>query len=727
MEDDTLLIQLLDKFPTGIMILSNYNNNDLKKEDKQNNKLNEIIFANSFIREIFQETFIINTEQEDNHNINYLNNLKKDLIKFRKWEINKLSELTLYDSIFNNNNKDSIETYFSDYYMIYVKIKFISNYILISIDNFDNERVELRKKIIKSISFQHLTTIHHELNNPLNGLINIIEQVNPNIIPQINLSVFLIKRVIKKFILYSKSTLDSIQMGNNILSIINLKFVIEKIINNMKILFDYKRIKLNLNEGFNLLNNFLFKCDEYYLKEYFKNIFMYLYYIVHKDEEIYLFCKYDEDLYSPQLIISFKKKEKNHINYLNKESLKRTIDFCEHLEIKETVKSLEITKEILERISNILNCKITFDFDKETYLELNFETIIRRDCFEQDSNMESDINEFSKSFILKVPIFGNYDTFKNLNNKGIINNTKKILIQEKGKEQNISIQNTEDNTIPNSNINYEKIKKLTHFNIIIEPKQSLISNKSLKSLKKIDDIVELSRDPIIDHLKTPKRSKFDNSNNLFFHQNKYNTYIKKECLSKVLSRNKSQKTMLRSKSGKTCNKFITFSLKLKQNNNNSCFYKVKTKFNSDKKTYLKTDLSNSSFSIIKKKENDILVVDDEEFNLNCMKNLLKLEKNKADYAINGEECVKKVIENPNYKLIFMDVYMPIMDGLQASQKIENLVNEGKVNKKIIIIIISAHSIESIQSQINNIHIIKKFIQKPITRKKLQSVLSDFYY
>ena len=727
MEDDTLLIQLLDKFPTGIMILSNYNNNDLKKEDKQNNKLNEIIFANSFIREIFQETFIINTEQEDNHNINYLNNLKKDLIKFRKWEINKLSELTLYDSIFNNNNKDSIETYFSDYYMIYVKIKFISNYILISIDNFDNERVELRKKIIKSISFQHLTTIHHELNNPLNGLINIIEQVNPNIIPQINLSVFLIKRVIKKFILYSKSILDSIQMGNNILSIINLKFVIEKIINNMKILFDYKRIKLNLNEGFNLLNNFLFKCDEYYLKEYFKNIFMYLYYIVHKDEEIYLFCKYDEDLYSPQLIISFKKKEKNHINYLTKESLKRTIDFCEHLEIKETVKSLEITKEILERISNILNCKITFDFDEETYLELNFETIIRRDCFEQDSNMESDINEFSKSFILKVPIFGNYDTFKNLNNKGIINNTKKILIQEKGKEQNISIQNTEDNTIPNSNINYDKIKKLTHFNIIIEPKQSLISNKSLKSLKKIDDIVELSRDPIIDHLKTPKRSKFDNSNNLFFHQNKYNTYIKKECLSKVLSRNKSLKTVLRSKSGKTCNKFITFSFKLKQNNNNSCFYKVKTKFNSDKKNYLKTDLSNSSFSIIKKKENDILVVDDEEFNLNCMKNLLKLEKNKADYAINGEECIKKVIENPNYKLIFMDVYMPIMDGLQASQKIENLVKEGKVNKKIIIIIISAHSIESIQSQINNIHIIKKFIQKPITRKKLQSVLSDFYF
>ena len=128
-----------------------------------------------------------------------------------------------------------------------------------------------------------------------------------------------------------------------------------------------------------------------------------------------------------------------------------------------------------------------------------------------------------------------------------------------------------------------------------------------------------------------------------------------------------------------------------------------------------------------KQENDILIVDDEEFNLNCMKNLLKLEKNKADCAINGEECIKKVIENPNYKIIFMDVYMPIMDGIKASKKIESLINEGKVNAKLIIVIVSAHSQESIQEQMNSISIIKKFIQKPITRKKLQTVLSEFYY
>ena len=738
MEDDSLLIELLDKFQTGIMIISNSQNNS-NEEEKQNNELNEVIFANSFIREIFQETFMINSEQDENQNINYLQNLKKELIKFRKWEMDKLSEITLYDSIFNNNNEDSIETYFSDYYMIYVKIKFITDYILISIDNFNDERVELRKKIIKSISFQHLTTIHHELNNPLNGLINTIEQVNSDIIPKINLSVFLIKRVIKKFILYSKSMLDCIQMGNNVLTIINLKFVIEKIINNMKILFNYKRIKLTLNEGFNLLNNYLYKCDEYYLKEYFKNILMYLYYIVSKDEEIDLFCKFEEDVSTPRLIISFKKNAKKmytNKQLLNKDSFSKTIEFCDNLEVKETVKSLEITREILERISKILNCQILFDINDETYLEIHFEKIIQKDCFEQDSNIESDINEFSKSYILKVPIFGNYDTFKNLSNKGIMKNTKIILINEKGKEP-IIIETKEENTT--NNINTNKNTKSTHFNISMEQKQGSMSNKNLKtvnlfkrkSLKKIDDMVELSRDAIIDHLKTPKRIKFEKTNS-FFHQKKFSTYLKKGPLTKVLSRNKSPKSILRSKTGITYYPYTNFSSKLKQSNNNnsnnSIFLKSTSKLNStSKKSCLKKDLNNSSYRIYKKQENDILVVDDEEFNLNCMKNLLKLEKSKADYAINGEECLKKVIENPNYKLIFMDVYMPVMDGLEASQKIENLVNEGKVNKKIIIIIISAHSFESIQEQINKINIIKKFIQKPVTRKKIQSVLSDFYY
>ena len=733
MEDDSLLVQLFDKFPTGIMIISNKQFNE---EEKQNEEPNNVIFSNSFIRNIFQETFSINLEEE-NQGMNYLTKLKKDLVKFRKWDLNKLSDKTLYDSIFNNNNKDSNETYISDYYMIYVKIQFIPDFILVSIDNSNDERVEIRKKIIKSISFQHLTTIHHELNNPLNSLINIVEQVNPDELSNINLSIFLIKRVIKKFILYTKCVMDNIQLGDSILSIINLKYVLEKISNNMKILFDYKKVKFDISDTLDFLNNYLYKCDQYYLKEYFKNIFMYLYYEVPKGEEIKLIYKYDEDYNPPRLTLSFK-KQIILLPSIKKESFTKTIDFYDNLEIKETVKSVEVTREILEKISKILNTTIIFEKNQSILIEVIFQGMIKRETFEEDSSLESDINEFTKHSILKVPTFGNYDTFNKLSNKGNVNHRKIFLL----KEQNLSAQNTQANSSgAYSSVNYVP-KTMHHPSLLFNQKKNSLLNKNLissnllktKSLKGIDDVVELLRDPIIDNLKTPINTNVENQNQSSFHQNRFNTYLRKE--SKTTSKNKSSLTISRSKSGITYDGSID-QKKIKDNKTrfskisdiHSLFGDIKNKDSSpiqNTSTEKIIDL-NETNKTIKKQENDILVVDDEEFNLNCMRNLLKLEKNKADYAINGEDCVKKVTENPDYKLIFMDVYMPIMDGLQASREIEKLVNEKKVNKNLIIVIISAHSQESIQEQIKNISIIKRFIQKPLTRKKLQSILSDFYY
>ena len=735
MEDDSLLIEILDKFPTGIMIISN---NQFKEEEKKNEEPNEVLFANSFIRKIFEESFRINLEEE-NKGMHYLSKLKKDLVKYRKWDLNKLSDKTLYDSIFNNNNKDSNETYISDYYMIYVKIQFIPDFILVSIDNSNDERVEIRKKIMKSISFQYLTTIHHELNNPLNGLINIVEQVNPLELSNINLSVFLIKRVIKKFILYTKCVMDNIQLGESILSIINLKYVLEKISNNMKILFDYKKVKFDISDTLNFLNNYLYKCDQYYLKEYFKNIFMYLYYEVPKGEEIKLTYKYDEDYNPPRLTLSFK-KQIILLQAEKKESFTKTIDFYDNLEIKETVKSVEVTREILEKISKILNTTITFDKNQSTLIEVTFQGMIKRETFEQDLSMDSDINEFTKHSILKVPTFGNYDTFNKLSNKGHVNKKKIFLL----KEQNLSLQNTQANSsTAYSSVNYVP-KTIHHPNILFNQKRNSILNKNLisphllktKSLKGIDDVVEFLRDPVIDNLKTPKNNNIENQHQSSFHQTRFNTYLRRE--SKTTSKNKS--SISRSKSGITYDE-SNDQKKIKDNKTRfskisdiqPIFGDIKNKESlpienpSNSKSDEKIIDLNETNKTVKKQENDILVVDDEEFNLNCMRNLLKLEKNKADYAINGEECVKKVTENPDYKLIFMDVYMPIMDGLQASREIEKLVNENKVNKNLIIVIISAHSQESIQDQMKDITIIKRFIQKPLTRKKLQTVLSDFYY
>lgn len=38
------------------------------------------------------------------------------------------------------------------------------------------------------------------------------------------------------------------------------------------------------------------------------------------------------------------------------------------------------------------------------------------------------------------------------------------------------------------------------------------------------------------------------------------------------------------------------------------------------------------------------------------------------FASDGQEAVKIVEENPNLDIVFMDIKMPIMDGMQATEK-----------------------------------------------------------
>ena len=82
---------------------------------------------------------------------------------------------------------------------------------------------------------------------------------------------------------------------------------------------------------------------------------------------------------------------------------------------------------------------------------------------------------------------------------------------------------------------------------------------------------------------------------------------------------------------------------------------------------------------------DILVVDDNIFNLITIQTILDQGFGvKSDRAVNGQEAIDKVIERinenemeecncsngrANYKLIFMDYNMPVMDGLVATEKI----------------------------------------------------------
>src|SRR5690242_12191482 len=58
----------------------------------------------------------------------------------------------------------------------------------------------------------------------------------------------------------------------------------------------------------------------------------------------------------------------------------------------------------------------------------------------------------------------------------------------------------------------------------------------------------------------------------------------------------------------------------------------------------------------------ILVVDDDELNQRMMQVLLKREGYQVDLASNGQEALE-IIKLHHYDVVFMDLQMPVMDGI----------------------------------------------------------------
>ena len=76
-----------------------------------------------------------------------------------------------------------------------------------------------------------------------------------------------------------------------------------------------------------------------------------------------------------------------------------------------------------------------------------------------------------------------------------------------------------------------------------------------------------------------------------------------------------------------------------------------------------------------------MVVDDEEFCISAMKAMLTMvgidTDNQVDFCIHGQEAVDKYIQCHNlglqYGIIFMDFSMPVMDGIDATNKIQEYI------------------------------------------------------
>lgn len=114
----------------------------------------------------------------------------------------------------------------------------------------------------------------------------------------------------------------------------------------------------------------------------------------------------------------------------------------------------------------------------------------------------------------------------------------------------------------------------------------------------------------------------------------------------------------------------------------------------------------------------VLVAEDDEISGKYICTILKKYFNNLFCVKNGKEAVQFCVDNPDVKLIFMDIQMLDMDGYEASKQIKS------ISKEIIIIAQTAFALEGDREKIMQ-HAFDDYITKPINQSELNQILSKY--
>jgi len=114
---------------------------------------------------------------------------------------------------------------------------------------------------------------------------------------------------------------------------------------------------------------------------------------------------------------------------------------------------------------------------------------------------------------------------------------------------------------------------------------------------------------------------------------------------------------------------------------------------------------------------NILLVDDNEFNLKVAHGLLRLYSIDAKKALSGKEAIELVKEN-DFDIVFMDHMMPEMDGIEAAAEIRKL---GDKYKSLPIIALTANAVQGAKEMFLLNHF-NDFISKPIDVHRMIEIL-----
>ena len=116
---------------------------------------------------------------------------------------------------------------------------------------------------------------------------------------------------------------------------------------------------------------------------------------------------------------------------------------------------------------------------------------------------------------------------------------------------------------------------------------------------------------------------------------------------------------------------------------------------------------------------NVLVVDDNEYNIKVAIGLLELFEIYADTALSGAQAIK-MVQNKDYDLVFMDHMMPDMDGIEATAEIRKL---GAKYRKLKIAALTANAIQGAKEMFLE-NGFDGYISKPIEIPALTKILLE---
>ena len=114
----------------------------------------------------------------------------------------------------------------------------------------------------------------------------------------------------------------------------------------------------------------------------------------------------------------------------------------------------------------------------------------------------------------------------------------------------------------------------------------------------------------------------------------------------------------------------------------------------------------------------VLIVDDNKLNIKVASKVLSEFELNIDSCNSGFECINKIENNEHYDIIFMDIMMPEMSGVETLKKLKEIKNFNTP-----IVALTADAMEGKSTKYIEVGF-SEYLSKPINKKELKRVLNN---